>query len=51
LAIPERICEDWWAGVVHKVRKSVDNKRFTVANAIKHGSICKYIANSLIQVF
>jgi len=33
--IPERICEDWWAGVVEKVRKAIDTKRANVTNAIK----------------
>jgi len=51
LAIPERICEDWCAGVVHKVRKSIDNKRATVANAIKHEVMQKYIAKFSIHVF
>jgi len=43
LAIPERICEDWCAGVVQKIRKPIDNKVATVANAIKHEFMHKYI--------
>jgi len=40
--VPERICEDWWAGVVEKVRKAIDTKRANVTNAIKLEFIRKY---------
>jgi len=42
LTIPERIQENWWAGAVSKVRKSIDNKRATVAMAIKTEFMHKY---------
>jgi len=35
MSIPSKYQEEWWAGAVSKVRKSIDQKQDTVAMSIK----------------
>jgi len=35
MSIPEKYREEWWAGAISKVRKSIDQKQATVAMSIK----------------
>jgi len=41
MLIPAKSQEEWWAGAVSKVRKSIDQKLATVAVSIKIESMCK----------
>ena len=42
MSIPERYREEWWAASVSKIRKSIDQKRATVAMSIKIEFMRKY---------
>jgi len=47
MSIPQKYQEEWWAGAINKVRKSIDQKRATVAMSrkIKNKSLLIVLSN------
>jgi len=45
--IPAHLQQEWWARISAKVQKALDNKRSTVAMAIKVEFLCKYNTQAL----